>query len=170
MGCSKCNEDDNAIGKKIHEIMVSNQNRIDFLEMKCNYLQMMLLNTMQYISFENNLHNFSNFQNQFNIYQNQINNKFKNNNNSNFKIENQKIITLFFEANGKSYSVITPTNVGLKEVYFIFLNKIQNPLYSNINKLKFIYMAKNITMNFINNDRLDTVLTKYDNQKILVQT
>ena len=167
MGCSKCNEDE-AIGKKIHEIMVSNQNKIDFLEMKCTYLQMMLLNSMQYISFENNLHNFSNFQNQFNIYQNQINNKFKTNNNSNFKIENQKIITLFFEANGKSYSVITPTNVGLKEVYFIFLNKIQNPLYSNINKLKFIYMAKNITMNIINNDRLDTVITKYDNQKIIV--
>ena len=168
MGCSKCNEDDKEIGKKIQEIMESNQNTIDYLNMKCNYLQMMLLNTMQYISFENNIQNFENFQNNFHIYQNQLNNKSKNNNNSNFKIENQKIITLLFEANGKCYSVITPTNAGLKEVYYIFFNKIQDQLYSNINKLKFIYNAKNITNNFINNDRLDSVLTKHDNQKISV--
>ena len=167
MGCSKCNEDDE-IRKKIHEIMVFNQNKIDSLEMKCNYLQMMLLNTMQYLTFENNLQNFMDFQNQFNVYQNQTNNKLKDNKISNFEFENQKIITLFFETNGKSYSVITPTNAGLKEVYFTFLNKIQNPLYSNINKLNFIYMAKNITKNIINNERLDKVIGTNDNQKILV--
>ena len=176
MGICTCNKaEDKEIGRKIQEIMEANQKKIDYLEMKCNYLQLMLLNTMKHIPYDRNIQYFENFQNQFNIHHNQLDNqldnKLNNNNNSNFKIENQKIINIFFEVNGNIYSVITTSNVGLKEVYFIFLYKINNPLYSNINKLKFYYTAKNISKNFINNDRLDTVIEiKYsDHHNILVE-
>ena len=157
--------EDKEIGRKIQQIMEENQKKIDYLDMKCNYLQMVLF---QHISYDKILQYNENFQNQYNIYYNQLDNKLYNKSDSNFKIEGQKIITVLFEVNGNTYSVITPTNAGLKEVYFIFLNKINNPLYSNINILKIFYNAINITMNFINNDRLDTVIRKTDNPKILV--
>ena len=165
MGICKTKSEDKEIGRKIQQIMEENQKKIDYLDMKCNYLQMVLF---QHISYVKILQYYENFQNQYNIYYNQLDNKLYNKSDSNFKIEGQKIITVFFEVNGNTYTVITPTNAGLKEVYFIFLNKINNPLYSNINILKIFYNAQNITMNFINNDRLDTVIRKADNPKILV--
>ena len=165
MGICTTKSEDKEIGRKIQQIMEENQKKIDYLDMKCNYLQMVLF---QHISYDKILQYNENFQNQYNIYYNQLDNKLYNKSDSNFKIEGQKIITVLFEVNGNTYSVITPTNAGLKEVYFIFLNKINNPLYSNINILKIFYNAINITMNFINNDRLDTVIRKTDNPKILV--
>ena len=75
------------IGRKIQEIMENNQKKIDYLEMKCNYLQMMLLNALQHIPYDGNMHNFKNFQNQYNIYHDQLVNKLNKNNYSNFKEE-----------------------------------------------------------------------------------
>ena len=117
-------------------------------------------------NFDNN--NNINFNNNFNM-NNDINNNFRNsfnnnnfnnnfngnNNNINNNGNNGEIKTIIFQfENGKRFSTATFESCGLKDVFYLISIQIQDPVFSDVKKLKFIYNTHDITMNFINNDEV----------------
>ena len=147
----------------------------------CGQLQLMLLMKMQDMTDQQNLNNFNNFQNQTQFFQNQINgiinNNFNNNmnynnninggfynniNNNNNNFNNQKnnnnVITLIFNIDNKyKYPIASLPEHKLGNIYYLLLNQIGNSKYSNINKLQFFYMTKNVTKHFLNNDNVNSL-------------
>ena len=135
----------------------------------CGQLQLMLLWKMQEMTEQQNLNNFNTFQNQSPFFQNQINGMINNqnfNNNINFQKQNNNInnnfinlnnnknvITIMFNIDGKyKYPIVSLPEYKLRNIYLLLLNQIGNHKYSNINKLQFFYMSKNITNLFLNNN------------------
>ena len=146
----------------------------------CGQLQLMLLMKMQDMTDQQNLNNFNNFQNQSQFFQNQINgiinNNFSNNiihqnnningginNNINNNIFNNKnnnrnVFTLIFNIDNKyKYPIAALPEHKLGNIYYLLLNQIGNPNFSNINKLQFFYMTKNVTKHFLNNDDVNSL-------------
>ena len=110
------------------------------------------------INFNNNFNMNNdinnNFRNSFN--NNNFNNNFNgNNNNINNNGNNGEIKTIIFQfENGKRFSTATFESCGLKDVFYLISIQIQDPVFSDVKKLKFIYNTHDITMNFINNDEV----------------
>ena len=95
----------------------------------------------------------NNFSNSFN--NNNFNNNFNGNNNINNNGNNGEIKTIIFQfENGKRFSTATFESCGLKDVFYLVSIQIQDPVFSDVKKLKFIYNTHDITMNFINNDEV----------------
>ena len=101
----------------------------------------------------NNNNNNNNFSNSFN--NNNFNNNFIGNNNINNNGNNGEIKTIIFQfENGKRFPTATFESCGLKDVFYLVSIQIQDPVFSDVKKLKFIYNTHDITMNFINNDEV----------------
>ena len=145
----------------------------------CGQLQLMLLMKMQEMTAQQNLNNFNKFQNQSQFFQNQINGIINNNFNNNIKLSikgginnninnnkdfnnqnnnNRNIFTLVFNIDNKyKYPVAALPEHKLGNIYYLLLNQIGNPNFSNINKLQFFYMSKNVTKHFLNNDDVNSL-------------
>ena len=147
MGCSGVNTIDEATGKEIQKIMEANYKELDILRMKNTFLELNQLNSgIQIGNIEGDFEDFA-------LYQNEFDNMY---NIKDSKI-NQGITNIIFEIKGKPYSIITPKNAGLRDVYYFFLKKINNPSYKNIKNKHFYYNGKDLVNNLINNDTINSI-------------
>ena len=111
-------------------------------------------------SFNNNNLNL-NFNNSFNnnMNKNNFNNNFNNNNIMNNNDPNdKKVKTILFKfENGIKCPMVTFNNCYLRELYSLVLIQIGNNDFSDMNKLKFYYCARDITDYFVANKQVKSL-------------